>query len=151
MTNGRRKPSGSASACSRPRLSGDTVATTIKKGAHVLVEGSLVSMTYERANGKGKKAKTNKQTFWCIRAMSSASSTAANLNRKQSIPVLPLRVKRSTRPIRLRSNGVEAGLGFRGPLRFSENVLRHCPSNSLWEIYVASNEECRPAYELTPR
>jgi hypothetical protein len=23
---------------------------------------------YERGNGKGKKAKTNKQTFWCIRA-----------------------------------------------------------------------------------
>ncbi len=51
----------------RPRLA-EYVATTIKKGAHVLVEGSLVSTTYERANGKGKKDKTNKQTFWCIRA-----------------------------------------------------------------------------------
>ncbi len=51
----------------RPRLA-DAVLTNIKKGAHVLVEGSLVSTTYERANGKGKKAKTNKQTFWCIRA-----------------------------------------------------------------------------------
>jgi len=51
----------------RPRLA-EYVATTIKKGAHVLVEGSLVSTTYERANGKGKKAKANKQTFWCIRA-----------------------------------------------------------------------------------
>jgi single stranded DNA-binding protein len=51
----------------RPRLS-EYVATTIEKGAHVLVEGSLVSSTYERGNGKGKKAKTNKQTFWCIRA-----------------------------------------------------------------------------------
>jgi single-strand DNA-binding protein len=51
----------------RPRLS-EYVATSIKKGAHVLVEGSLVSTIYERANGKGKKAKTNKQTFWCIRA-----------------------------------------------------------------------------------
>ena len=49
-------------------LAAEYVATTIKKGAHVLVEGSLVSTTYERANVKGKKAKTNKQTFWCIRA-----------------------------------------------------------------------------------
>jgi len=30
----------------------------------VLVEGGLVSTTYEPGNGKGKKAKTNKQTFW---------------------------------------------------------------------------------------
>jgi hypothetical protein len=30
----------------------------IKKGAHVLVEGSPISSTYEQANGKGKKAKT---------------------------------------------------------------------------------------------
>ena len=51
----------------RPRLA-EYVATTIKKGSHVLVEGSLVSTTYERGNGKGKKTKTNKQTFWCIRA-----------------------------------------------------------------------------------
>ncbi len=51
----------------RPRLS-EYVATRIKKGAHVLVEGTLVSTTYERGNGKRKKAKTNKQTFWCIRA-----------------------------------------------------------------------------------
>jgi single-strand DNA-binding protein len=50
----------------RPRLA-EYVATTIKKGPHVLVEGSLVSTIYERGNGKGKKAKTNKQTFWCIR------------------------------------------------------------------------------------
>ena len=51
----------------RPLLA-ERVVATIKKGAHVLVEGSLVSTTYERGNGKGKKAKTNKQTFWCIRA-----------------------------------------------------------------------------------
>jgi len=51
----------------RPRLA-EYLATTIKKGSHVLVEGSLVSTTYERGNGKGKKAKSNKQTFWCIRA-----------------------------------------------------------------------------------
>ena len=51
----------------RPRLA-EYVATAIKKGAHVLVEGSLISTAYEREVGKGKKAKTTKQTFWCIRA-----------------------------------------------------------------------------------
>src|SRR6266851_903583 len=38
----------------RPRLA-EYVATTIKKGSHVLVEGSLVSTTHER-NGNGRKA-----------------------------------------------------------------------------------------------
>jgi len=38
----------------RPRLA-EYVATTIKKGSHVLVEGSLVSTTYER-NGGWKKS-----------------------------------------------------------------------------------------------
>jgi single stranded DNA-binding protein len=38
----------------RPRLA-EYVATTIKKGSHVLVEGSLVSTTYER-NGEWKKS-----------------------------------------------------------------------------------------------
>src|SRR6266478_5415477 len=48
----------------RPGLA-ESVLNGIRKGAHVLVEGSLVSSTYEQANGKAKKAKTNKQTFWC--------------------------------------------------------------------------------------
>jgi single-strand DNA-binding protein len=51
----------------RPRLA-DHVARTIKKGAHVLVEGSHVSSTYEQPNGKGKKSKTTKTTSWSIRA-----------------------------------------------------------------------------------
>jgi hypothetical protein len=34
----------------------------------VLVEGSLVSSTYEQPNGKGKKSKTTKITSWSIRA-----------------------------------------------------------------------------------
>jgi len=46
----------------------DHVARTIKKGAHVLVEGSLVSSTYEQPNGKGKKSKATKITSWSIRA-----------------------------------------------------------------------------------
>ena len=35
----------------RPRLA-EAVLNNIKKGAHVLVEGSLVSSTYEQANGR---------------------------------------------------------------------------------------------------
>jgi hypothetical protein len=33
-----------------------------------LIEGSLISSTYERANGKGKKATTSKITSWSVRA-----------------------------------------------------------------------------------
>ena len=51
----------------RPRLA-EAVLANIKKGTHVLVEGSLVSSTYEQANGKAKKAKTAKITSWSIRA-----------------------------------------------------------------------------------
>jgi len=51
----------------RPRLA-EHVLTAIKKGAHILVAGTLVSSTYERANGKGKKATTTKITSWSIRA-----------------------------------------------------------------------------------
>jgi single-strand DNA-binding protein len=51
----------------RPRLA-EAVLNTIKKGAHVLVEGELVSSTYERPNGKSKKAPTAKITSWSIRA-----------------------------------------------------------------------------------
>ena len=45
----------------RPRLA-EAVLNNIKKGSHVLVEGSLISSTYEQANGKGKKANTAKIT-----------------------------------------------------------------------------------------
>jgi single-strand DNA-binding protein len=51
----------------RPRLAEHVVAA-IKKGSHVLIEGSLVSSIYERSNGNGKKAKTTKITSWSIRA-----------------------------------------------------------------------------------
>ena len=54
-------------AAFRPRLA-EHVAATIKKGAHVLVEGSLVSSTYEVSNGKGKKTKGTQVTSWTIRA-----------------------------------------------------------------------------------
>jgi single-stranded DNA-binding protein len=51
----------------RPRLA-EYVATAIKKGSHVLVEGQLVSSTYERPNGKSKKPVTTKITSWSIHA-----------------------------------------------------------------------------------
>lgn len=51
----------------RPRLA-EYVATTIRKGAHVLIEGSLVSSTCAPSNGKGKNAATTKITTWFIRA-----------------------------------------------------------------------------------
>lgn len=50
----------------RPRLA-EYVLESIKKGSHVLIEGSLISSTYDRPNGKGKKAAT-KITSWSIRA-----------------------------------------------------------------------------------
>lgn len=51
----------------RPRLA-EAVLNNIKKGAHVLVEGTLVSSTYEHTNRKGKKAQTAKITSWSIHA-----------------------------------------------------------------------------------
>jgi single-strand DNA-binding protein len=51
----------------RPRLAA-YVLESIKKGAHVLIEGCLVSSIYEQPNGKGKKATTAKITSWSIRA-----------------------------------------------------------------------------------
>jgi hypothetical protein len=36
--------------------------------SHVLIKGSLISSTYERANSKSKKATTVEITSWSIRA-----------------------------------------------------------------------------------
>ncbi len=51
----------------RPLLA-ERVAATIRKGAHVLVEGSLVSSVYLPENGKSTKNKVSKITSWSIRA-----------------------------------------------------------------------------------
>ncbi len=51
----------------RPRLA-EHILNTVKKGAHVLVEGVLVSSSYEQTNSKSKKAKAVKITSWSIRA-----------------------------------------------------------------------------------
>jgi single-strand DNA-binding protein len=51
----------------RPRLA-EYVVTAIKEGSHVFVERGLVTSTYERPNGKSKKATTAKIASWSIRA-----------------------------------------------------------------------------------
>jgi hypothetical protein len=64
----------------------EAVLTNIKKGFHVLVEGSLISSTYEQANGKGKKAKAAKvAVFWSVRA-----NSVRRLSRAETeIPAIP--------------------------------------------------------------
>jgi single-strand DNA-binding protein len=50
---------------------GESIAESLHKGDHVLVDGLLVSSKYERENGKSKKAKAAKVTvFWSVRANS---------------------------------------------------------------------------------
>jgi single-strand DNA-binding protein len=47
---------------------GERIAASLRKGDHVLVEGTLVSSTYEREVRKGKKNAKVKQVSWSIRA-----------------------------------------------------------------------------------
>lgn len=50
---------------------GESLAESLHKGDHVLVDGLLVSSKYERENGKSKKAKTAQfSIFWSVRANS---------------------------------------------------------------------------------
>jgi single-strand DNA-binding protein len=50
---------------------GESLAESLHKGDHVLVDGLLVSSKYERENGKSKKAKAMKVAiFWSVRANS---------------------------------------------------------------------------------
>jgi single-stranded DNA-binding protein len=50
---------------------GESIAESLHKGDHVLVDGLLVSSKFERENGKSKKAKAAKVTvFWSVRANS---------------------------------------------------------------------------------
>jgi single-strand DNA-binding protein len=85
----------------RPLLAA-RVAATIKKGAHVLVEGSLVSSTYEQPNGRGKKAKAENHIVVDPAPMFSANSTAASQNPERPPPALRLRRPSRTRTRRFR-------------------------------------------------
>ena len=71
---------------------GESIAGTLHKGDHVLVDGQLVSSKYERENGKSKKAKAAKVTvFWSVRANSVR------------------RLSRAEAEVPTQSNGTEAG------------------------------------------
>jgi len=67
----------------RPRLA-EHVAAAIKKGAHILVEGELVSSIYESPTGKSKNSPTTKITSWSIRA-----DVVRKLDRSEPEPALP--------------------------------------------------------------
>ena len=69
----------------RPRLA-EHVLNTMKRGAHVLVEGSLVSSTYEQPNGKGKKSRPQRSLRGRSAPMSCANSTAASPSRRHQRP-----------------------------------------------------------------
>lgn len=60
---------------------GERVAASLHQGDHILVEGTLVSSSYEREYGKGKKATTVKHTVWQIRA-----DSIRKLNRGEKEP-----------------------------------------------------------------
>ena len=60
---------------------GERVAASLRKGDHILVEGTLVSSSYDREYGKGKKATTVKHTVWQIRA-----DSIRKLNRAEKEP-----------------------------------------------------------------
>ena len=60
---------------------GERVAAALHKGDHVLVEGTLVSTTYDREYGKGKKPTVVKHTLWQIRA-----DSIRKLNRGEKEP-----------------------------------------------------------------
>ena len=77
----------------RPRLA-EAVLTNVKKGAHVLVEDTLISSTYEQANGKGKKAKTAKITSWSIRA-----DVVRKLDRGEPEPEAPASGSQTSAPV----------------------------------------------------
>jgi single-strand DNA-binding protein len=60
---------------------GEIATAKLRSGDHVHVEGRLVSSTYDRQYGNGKKPIIVKQTFWQVRA-----SSIHKLNRAEAGP-----------------------------------------------------------------
>jgi single-strand DNA-binding protein len=114
----------------RPLLA-ERVATTIKKGAHVLVEGSLVSSTYEQPNGKGKKSKTSKITSWSVRA-----DVVRRLDRGEPEPTRLLPPKRRS-PTKLRSDVFDTKALRRCRRAFSISCVNDQSAASIWTSAVS--------------
>ena len=86
----------------RPRLA-EYVATAIKKGSQVLVEGSLVSSIYERPNGKSKSPRRPRSPRGRSAPTWSAGSIAENpsskpLSPRRTAAVPPSRLSRLSIP-----------------------------------------------------
>jgi single-stranded DNA-binding protein len=60
---------------------GEIATAKLRSGDHVHVEGRLVSSTYDRQYGNGKKPVIVKQTYWQVRA-----SSIRKLNRADGQP-----------------------------------------------------------------
>jgi single-strand DNA-binding protein len=60
---------------------GEVATAKLHSGDHVHVQGRLVSSTYDRQYGSGKKPTVVKQTFWQVRA-----AAIRKLNRAESRP-----------------------------------------------------------------
>jgi single-strand DNA-binding protein len=66
---------------------GESIADTLHKGDHVLVDGQLVSSKYERENGKSKKAKAAQfNVFWSVRANSVRRLSRADVEAPGAAP-----------------------------------------------------------------
>jgi single stranded DNA-binding protein len=75
----------------RPRLA-EYVLASPKKGAHVLIEGSLVSSTYEKATERGKKNAVS-VTSWSIHA-----DAVRKLDRGEPEPAAPREPEEAREP-----------------------------------------------------
>jgi len=60
---------------------GELATATLRSGDHVHIQGRLVSSTYDKQYGNGKKPTVVKQTFWQVRA-----NSIRKLNRAESQP-----------------------------------------------------------------
>jgi single-stranded DNA-binding protein len=79
----------------QPRLA-EYVMQPVRKGSHVLIEGSLTSSTFERASAKAKRPERRRSPPGRFVKTVCACSTAANRSPKQPLRALRNLLKRAT-------------------------------------------------------